>query len=586
MIRILILALILNISLFAKVNDQIFKAMQDELDRSMKSLRIDKLEKPYYIEYTLEIKKAHTIESNLGSVVSNSKGTNADVSVKVRIGNYKFDNTNYFDIGLGFFGSSDDEEKFRGRTIAIEPDYNSVRRELWLATDAAYKRESEIYSKKLASLQNKIQRDTTHDFIKVKAETHIISNPTPNFDEKYFIDLVNSVSDVFNNYNTLQTSSAIVEFTETETYYLNTEGMKFYNNDFNTNLEVVATTQANDGMPLGNYYRTMSKDPNNLESKEIILKETKHLADVLDKQTKIKAEFDDYSGPVLFVGNAAAQVFANQFAPNLVAQRKPLSDGGFSSGNDFDAFQSKIGGRVLPEFISLDAIPNTKEYNGKDLIGTFQIDGEGIIPKDFKIVENGFLKDLFSSRIPTKRIRESNGHLRSGGAMFSNILMTAKGDKVLDYDSLKARLIELCKMRELAYGIIVKNVMDKNIMYTSLYRQNPGLFQFSNESGSLLVCEAYKIYPDGKEELIRGLNGKGFVARSFKDIINVGNKPYAMNFLATAVISPFVSGGDRYIYSSVIIPDLLFEDGELTTPQGNFDKIPFLTNPITIKNGK
>ena len=180
--------------------------------------------------------------------------------------------------------------------------------------------------------------------------------------------------------------------------------------------------------------------------------------------------------------------------------------------------------------------------------------------------------------------------------MFSNVvngvpirstpLTNSSGDKVLTYDSLKAKLIQLCKMRELPYGIIVRNIMDINIMYTSLYRQNPGLFQFNNQAGNLMITEAYKIYPNGKEELIRGLSGKGFNARSFKDIINMSDKSYLLNYLASAVISPFVSGGDRFLQSSIIIPDLLFEDGELITPQGNFDKPPFLTNPITLKNDK
>lgn len=586
MIKLLLGIIALGFVSFAQVDEQIFKAMQDELNRSMSSLKLDGLERPYYIEYRIEISNVHTIESVLGGVVDNTKLRRANLDVQVRIGDYKFDNTNFFDISLGFFGSSDDEESFKNRNIAINPDYNSIRRELWLATDAAYKREAEIYSKKVATLQNKIRRDTVHDFLKVEPKENIILNVVPKFNEDVFIDLLNSASDVFNNYKTIQTSTAIAEFEVNEVYYINSEGMKFYNNDFNTNLEVVATTQANDGMPLGNYYRTMSKDPSKIASKEEVLKNVNHIANILDKQTKIEAEFDDYSGPVMFEDNAAAQIFAQQFAPNLVTQRKPLSEGGFSTGNDNDAFQTKIGGRVLPEFLSLSAIPTQDKYNNKELSGYFRIDDEGILAKDFSIVEDGFLKELFSSRIPTKRVKASNGHKRSGGAMFSTIVMNSNKEKELTYDSLKSRMIELCKMRELAYGIVVKNIMDRNVMFTSLYRQNPGLFQFNNDAGSFMITEAYKIYPDGREELIRGLDGKGFTVRSFKDILNVSNEKYVMNYLASAVISPFISGGDRFLHSTMIIPDLLFEDGELIAPQGNFDKPPFLTNPISVKNGK
>lgn len=586
MIKLVLILFAVQFSLSAKVDESIFSAMEDEIKRSMSELKIDGLEKPYYVEYRIEISEPNTIISNLGSIVEMNNTKTAKLDVQIRVGDYKFDNTNFFDIGLGFFGSSDDEESFKNRRISINPDYNSLRRQLWLATDAAYKREAEIFSKKVAALQNKMRKDTTHDFLKVEAKVNIIDNPMPTFDKSYFIDLVNSASKVFNNYGAIATSSAVVEFEKKETYYLNSEGMKYYVNDYNTNLEVVATAQASDGMPLGNYYRSMAKNPSNIAKKETVIKEVNRIAQLLTKQTEITAEIDDYSGPVIFSGIAANQVFAEQFAPNLVTQRQPLSEGGFSTGNSNSAFQTKIGGRVLPEFISLKAIPNADKYKNIELSGNFKIDSEGLIPSNFTIVENGFLKELFSSRIPTKRVRNSNGHKREGGTMFSNIIFEVEKEKALTYDELKAKLIELCKMRELPYGIIVKNVMDKNIMFTSLFRQNPGLFKYSNDDGSVFITEAYKVYPDGKEELIRGLSGKGFTVRSFKDILYTGNNNYVMNYLASAVISPFISGGSRYVYSTIISPDLLFEDGELVTPTGDFDKPPFLANPLSKENGK
>lgn len=586
MIKLVLILFAIQLSLFAKVNEEIFSAMQDEINRSMSELKIDGLEKPYYVEYKIEISQPNTISSNLGAIVEINDTKTAKLDVQIRVGDYKFDNTNFFDIGLGFFGSSDDEESFKNRRISIEPSYNSLRRQLWLASDAAYKREAEIYSKKVAALQNKMRKDTTHDFLKVDAKVNIIENKIPRFDKSYFMDLVNSASGVFNKYGAIATSSAIIEFEVKETYYLNSEGMKYYVNDYNTNLEVVATAQASDGMPLGNYYRSMAKNPSNLANKETVIREVNKIAQLLTKQTEIEAEIDDYSGPVLFTGIAACEVFADQFAPNLVTQRQPLSEGGFSTGNSNSAFQTKIGGRVLPEFISLKAIPNLEKYKNIELLGHFKIDNEGILPSNFTIVENGFLKELFSSRIPTKRVRNSNGHKREGGTMFSSIIFEVEKEKALSYDELKAKLIEFCKMRELPYGIVVKNVMDKNIMFTSLFRQNPGLFKFSNDDGNVLITEAYKVYPDGKEELIRGLSGKGFTVRSFKDILFTGKENYVMNYLASAVISPFISGGSRYVYSSIICPDLLFEDGELVTPNGDFDKPPFLPNPLSKENGK
>lgn len=580
--KIILITIILSISGFARNDKAIFEAMEDEMQRSMDNLIIKDLDKPYFIEYKLEFSDSYVFESTLGALVRSDDNQSASLFVDVRVGDYKFDNSNFFDISLSFFGSSDDEERFKGRPIAYKPDYDYLRRELWLATDAAYKQSAELYSKKIAALKNKNRKDTTADFMKAEIREETIEKKIPDINTSELEKLTKEVSKVFEDYPNINSSAVLIEFVPNTSYYLNSEGIKYKRESFYTGFEIVATTQANDGMPLANYYTCYSRDPKDLPSLDSLKNAAKNVAEILSESSKKEAIYDDYSGPVMFTGRAAAEIFIQNFAGNLVAQREPVSESGFSAGANNGAFQTKIGGRVLPEFLSINLKPDLNNFNGTELVGSIELDDNGSKPKEAVIVKDGYLETLISERIPTKRIKENLGHKREGSAMYS-VLELKSSERELTYEEMKARMIELCNKRELPYGIIIKNVVNQNIFATGIFRQTQGLFRYPQGNGSFVPCEIYKVYPDGTEELARGFTGKGFTVRSFKDIINAGKEQFAYNFLANAVISPFVSGGSQYLPASVIMKNLLFEDGELAIPTQDFEKIPILSNPISNK---
>lgn len=577
---IFIVLLVSFYNLFAQ-NTDILKAMKDEMNRSMNELEMKSLDKPYYIEYMLRLRDDNSISGYLGSITNEDQSSIATLNVIVRVGDYKFDNSNFFDVGLNFFGSSDDEERFLSRTIPLELDYQTLRRELWLATDAAYKQAAEIFAKKQASLKNLIRKDTTHDFLKVDVPSNFKTTPYYNFDFDYFTDIVKSVSAVFAKYPELQVSNVGVEYQPETTYYLNSEGTEYIKTKFYTGFEIVAATQSDDGMNISDVFTSYSFNPMDLPSKDSLLNAAEILAKNLIRQKNGDSINESYVGPILFSKQAAGQIFAQIFAPNFVTQRLPLSEGGMSTGERNMAFQRKIGGRVLPEFISVTDKPQINSYLNIPLLGSYSIDEEGIIAQEVKLVEKGYLKNLLSSRVPTRRVRESNGHKRGGAPMFSNLLVESIDDeKSLSDEELRAKMIELITARELPYGIIVKKIIDQNVLFTTLLRTTYGNFRFPRGEGKFMIAEAYKIYPDGKEEIIRGIEGSGFTVQSFKDIIFTGEDTYVMNILAPSVTSPFISGGDQYVGSSIIIPDLLFEDGELQMIDDEFKKPPFLENPI------
>lgn len=562
----------------ASSNDQILRAMRDEINRSMTELKLEGLQRPYYIEYSLEFTNQYNIKSNLGKLVESKPSRTAVLNVSVRVGDYKFDNSNFFDIGLSFFGSGDDEEAFSNRRVPLEVDYYTLRRELWLATDAAYKQASEVFSKKEASLQNKVRKDTTHDYLKVEPKRTIDTSSNYHFDIKKFETLANDLSALFIKYPEVSVSGVAIEFLPETKYYLNSEGMEYIRKETFTGIEVIAATQADDGMSITDFFSAYSVSPDNLPKADSLRRAVEKLAQNIKLSAKAESLDEPYTGPVIFTGQAAGELIAQVFAPNLVAQRQPIMEGGFMDNDRHTVFQNRVGGRVLPEFLSIEAKPGLKEYGKTQLVGNFGIDDEGLTPKDVLLVENGYLKNLLSSRVPTRRIRESNGHNRGGSPMLSNIIFSAT-ENLASEKEMKEKLLKFVKDRELPYGIIVKRIQNQNILFTGLYRLTHGSIDFPRGQGKMMVNEAYKVFPDGREELIRGAQLSGLSAQSFKDIMLVGKSKYAMNYLAPSVVSSFVSGGKSYLPVSIVAFDMLFEDAELKTQDGDFTKPPFVSRP-------
>ena len=582
----LIFALILFVAIFdgnIKANqnnnlhsEEIFRAMQDEMNRSMNQLRLENLQKPYYMEYKISVKRNYKINGMLGQIISVEDIPRTTLDVVIRVGDYKFDQKNFSDISL-IFGSSDGEERFSGREIPVELDYNTIRREFWLATDPAYKQAVEFYSKKEASLKNKIRRDTLWDFSHAKPIVFIDTTTIPAFNIENAKEIVKAASGVFNNYKSINLSSADLYFDVETSYFLNSEGTKYQKNDAITGIEIVAFSQAQDGMPLSNFYTTFAINPNDLPSKDSIVKATQEMAAVLENNINAPVLEDSYSGPILFINQAACEAFAQIFLTNFIAQREQISDGiSFGDENRNKAFQNKIGGRVLPEFFSIEDLPNLKEFNKTKLIGNYKIDDDGIIPQDLLLVKDGYLKTLLSNRIPIKRIEQSNGRNRSGTTMFSNIKIDATQKYQTSEKELKNQIIKLCKQRDLPFGIIVKKIMNLNVIYTNLYGLSGGLIE-TGGINKLVPLETYKIYSDGREELVRGGILAGMSVAAFKDIIRTGNTFFVYNMLQEP-INPMGGGSTNAV--SIIGRSILFEDGELQTLDKNFKKPPFLENPI------
>ncbi|MFN6135141.1 MAG: metallopeptidase TldD-related protein [Bacteroidota bacterium] len=580
-LAVITLAIITSLTSTAQFDPRVvFDAMRTEMQRSMTELHLGDLPRPYHMEYLLQVRRSVNMHAVLGTIENIDTGIVARLTVRVRVGGPVFDNTNFFDVSLGFFGSSDDEEGFRNRRIPFEVSAEALRRELWLATDACYKQAVEIFAKKQSSLKNRTRKDTTEDYSLMPGRTTSDVQPEVRVDIAQLSGLITDLSAVFRDYPAIHSSRVGLEVIPEETFYLSSEGMQMHKSEVTTGVEVITSTQAPDGMPLAQTYAAYGFTPRDLPTRTQLMADVRRTAETLARQTTAPT-IEAYSGPVLFEGQAAGALLGQHFAPYLIAQRAPLSEGGFSTNDRSMAFQNKIGARVMPEFLSVSDLPTTTNFGGRVAAGSYRIDDEAMDAQNVNLVDKGYLRTLLSSRVPTKRIKVTNGHQRGGGAMFSVLDVSTKDvKKQLSPTEMKKRLLKLVKDRDLPYGIVVRTAMDQNLLFTGVIRQLGNELPVGQGEGKLGLLETYRVYPDGREELIRGVEAAGIAPALFKDILAVSTSTTVHNFLAPAVIPSFITGGSSYLISTIHTPDLLLEDVEIRPLEGDMPKPPAMASPM------
>jgi hypothetical protein len=90
---------------------------------------------------------------------------------------------------------------------------------------------------------------------------------------------------------------------------------------------------------------------------------------------------------------------------------------------------------------------------------------------------------------------------------------------------------------------------------------------------------AYRVYPDGREELVRGLRFRSLNARSLKDILAAGEDANIFEFLNSP--APFATiGAASYVAEScVIAPSVLVDDVEMHPVEEELPKLPIVPAP-------
>jgi predicted Zn-dependent protease len=224
----------------------------------------------------------------------------------------------------------------------------------------------------------------------------------------------------------------------------------------------------------------------------------------------------------------------------------------------------KVGKRILPPFLTVVDNPLLKNYNETDLAGHYLFDDEGQKSQKVVLIDQGVLKSFLLSRTPVSGFSRSNGHARSDGtklpmSRMGNILV--QSDERLSPDALKQSLIDEVKRQKKPYGLFVKKILSGE---TQTEAANFQVFK-----GKPIYI--YKVYPDGREELVRGVEFVGTPLSMISKVIATGRDD--------RVINGFCGAESGFIPVTSVTPSVLLSEVELQAASQTRLRPPILTPP-------
>lgn len=506
--------------------DALLDALLTELDRSKAQLKIEQVAAPYYIEYRVNDVDDFDAEAAFGALRASQRVRLRILRVVVRVGDYKQDS--YYGQGMG-----------ETNILPLDNDPIALRRQIWLTTDEAYKAAGEALAEKQADMKRfTADPNPVDDFSKEPVVHSLEPIVALKIDEGDWKKTLEDVTNLYRQYLDVQAVSASARFTATNEYFVDSEGTVTRSGKTTYNLQFNGSAQAEDGMRLSRNPYWMVGRTEELPSREKLLGDAKEALETLVALRKAPIVEEEYRGPVLFAPDAATDVVASLVGANVIGRKPQLGRPNRTLG----AFATSYKMRVLPNFLSIIDDPTLKDFEGHTLVGSYDVDNEGVKAQTVDLVENGTLNNYLLGRQPLRDFPLSNGHGRAApGSSPSPSLgvLLLKSTEAESPAALRKQMIDMLNTQGTPYAYRVETLGPGN---------TPRLL--------------YRVYADGHEQLVRGAVFNELDVRALRsDLIAVGNDPLVSNR----------TGG---VPTTVISPSLLFDELEVKRADTSKDKLP------------
>ncbi|HSK04053.1 MAG TPA: metallopeptidase TldD-related protein [Kofleriaceae bacterium] len=556
------------------VTDAIIEAIRDEMGRATKALQIPGAPKPYHIAYKITEVDVNDVAASLGQTTSKRNRHFVNLEARVRVSP---DNTPGFDNGNFVVPQADELDGVAGFNLPLEATPRIARRAAWLVTDAAYKEaliqlRAKMEARRAGSSSRPADVPSWTAEPPVVSEAPVLVAPLESLDE---LDArAKALSATFRDLPSIRESRVAMTSYLERRWYVTTEGTTVTDTRRASGLLIAATGQADDGQLLPQYFLRYGHTAKDLPGDDELKAAAKKLVETIGALAKAPV-MDRYLGPVLFEGEGAVGLIRATLAPHLGGTPVPEGLSPQEAKTFGGALTDKVGLRVMSPNLSIVDDPTAKTGAGKALIGGYKIDDEGVAAQRVEVVKDGSLKTLLTSRTPAHKASRSNGHARrtaDGGTYHgsaTNLFVLGKGG--VPRRALEQKLIAAARAEGLKYGLLIKQLDDAAITSAPEFSRRE-LVQMIKSTDQALpppAILAYRVYPGGKRELVRGVQMAEVPIRAWKDVLGVSTEVTTYNFLAAAesqlqlrltggVDDGFVPSGG--IESAIVTPDLLMKE--------------------------
>ncbi len=543
-------------------------AMRDELARSMSELRLGDEAHPYFLGYTIYDLDQATVNATLGALTAEHAYRGRILRTDLRVGDPGFDNTNF-------------EGGAKVETIPLEDDYAALRRELWLRTDEAYKSALETLARKRSAAAGQAaaaEDDAAVGDFSQEAPAHLeVPFPAGAADPEALRETARKLSSVLADFPDIASSRVAATFAIVRRRFCSSEGSFVDDNQRTVRIDVMAETQAPDGMKLKSFVPFTALTPAGLPPLAEMERSVRAMAKELSAMRTAPVATTG-AGAVLFEGLAAPQVVKLLLGDQIAGTPPPrTAQAGSDDGGEQGALANKLGQKVASAILNAADDPSLGQGPGKAAVfGAYKIDDEGVAAQRVSLVEHGVLKTLLMSRTPRKEIAHSNGHARApkfAGPRARVGTLVVSGAHPLARPAL---LDELGKIsRSGGVTTYVVKLLDDDSLPGADVDEMASLLAFGMGSHGPPPVHPLVVYrvDHGKETLVRGLLLENLLPRSLKDITAVGADGVAYNYL---------EGGAGFsgVPTTIISPPLLLSDVDVRRQSGRNRKPPLYPSPL------
>jgi predicted Zn-dependent protease len=531
-------------------------AMSQELNRNFTTLKEKADPAPYFLSYEITDQEFRSVSGTLGTVDSSNGGKTRSLDVSIRVGDPKLDNYHRVRNDRGQFTS--------GATIAYEDNPNSIKRRLWLETDRAYRAAAERLIRIKTNTQVRVAAEDDSDDFSIEPPATFQQVPAKlKFNEALWQEKIRTYSARFKNYQSVLTSHVSV-LAQTDTRYLvNSEGSRIAHGRGFARIVINASAKATDGTDLSSFETFEAVDDSGLPDDKAILAAIDRVANDVSRLLKAP-EAEPIVAPAIFSGRAAGVLFHEIFGHRIEGHRQ-------KDDSEGQTFTKMVNGKVLPDFLSVVFDPTRRKVGNVDLNGWYEYDDEGIKGKKLTAVDHGVLKEFLMSRSPIKGFAHSNGHGRRQPGLEvvsrqSNLIVESAN--AVPEAKLKQMLLDEVKKQGKPYGLYFRDITGG---FTTT--QRAGLQAFK-----VIPVIVYRVYPDGREELVRGADIVGTPLASFSKILATGDK--------LEVFNGYCGAESGSVPVSAVAPAILVSEMEVEKKAKSNDRPPLLPEPVSMEATK
>ena len=470
--------------------------------------------RPTNITYAVYDIHRWSLGADFGALTSDNEASDMWATVRMRVGDYAFDNTHHM--------PNDQREFWRLRgslgwvTMPADASPAVARRIFREETDRRYVRAAtDLGAVKAAQAVATAPQDPSPDLSQEEPEVAIRPLSNLSFDAAPWRERLRRVSKSFTATPALLGGNAWAHASDETRLTVTSEGTVIQEPERSLTVGLRAWTRSADGTDLSLQWDAWTPDPAKLPSEAELMA---HAADLATRVEALRAASpaEPYVGPMLISGRAAGVLFHEVLGHPLEGHRQREEE-------EAQTFRTKVGEAILPPFISVICDPTLKVLDGMALSGAYEFDDEGVRGQRVVLAQAGILKGFLLSRRPVMGFAHSNGHGR-GEAGF---LPVARQSNLLVETSVKFSEAELRqKLRDLAhdkglpYGLYVSEV-SRGEAHTE--RGEPNAF-------NVTPVEVFRIWVDGRpDELVRGVELVGTPLAALQKIVAAGDKPQVFN---------------------------------------------------------